>query len=85
VENYLSAVLDSLDDPSYNIVINTAPVNVPNQSGYHWYMEVIPRLIVTAGVEYAIGFYMNPVAPEIAADFFRQHLKKLGGQSEQMR
>ncbi len=48
-------------------------------------MEVIPRLIVTAGVEYAIGFYMNPVAPEIAADFFRQHLKKLGGQSEQMR
>lgn len=85
IRDYLSAVLDSLADPSYNIVINTAPVNVPTDSGYHWYMEVIPRLIVTAGVEYATGFYMNPVAPEIAADLFRRHLEQSGGQSEQTR
>jgi hypothetical protein len=35
-------------------------------------MEIIPRLIVAAGVEFATGFYMNPVAPEIAATMLKE-------------
>ncbi|MGS0763990.1 galactose-1-phosphate uridylyltransferase [Syntrophomonas curvata] len=71
---FMPAMLDCLNDPSYNMVINTAPVNQDIGGGYHWYMEIAPRLIVTAGVEFATGFYMNPVAPEISAAMLREKL-----------
>ncbi|MFA7149206.1 MAG: HIT domain-containing protein, partial [Syntrophomonadaceae bacterium] len=74
IKIFILAMLDCLNDPSYNIVINTAPVNQGFAGGYHWYMEIIPRLIVANGVEFATGFYMNPVAPEIAATMLREKI-----------
>jgi UDPglucose--hexose-1-phosphate uridylyltransferase len=38
-------------------------------------MEITPRLLVAAGVEIATGVYMNPVAPEVAAQIIRERLK----------
>ncbi len=73
---FMPVMLDCLGDPSYNMVINTAPVNQDIGGGYHWYMEIVPRLIVAAGVEFATGFYMNPVAPEIAAAMLREKLPR---------
>lgn len=63
----ITAVIDGLKDPAYNMVINTAPVNVPHQEGYHWHLEINPRLLVNAGVEIATGYFINPAAPESAA------------------
>ncbi|MGS0746512.1 galactose-1-phosphate uridylyltransferase [Syntrophomonas erecta subsp. sporosyntropha] len=74
---FFRAMVDLLDNTSYNIVINTAPVNVPYQGGYHWYMEVTPRLIVSNGIELATGYHVNPVSPEIAAEFLRNKLSKV--------
>ena len=74
---YTRAMIDCLQDPSYNFVINTAPVNVDHQSGYHWYIEVTPRLLVQAAVEVATGIYINPVAPEISAQMLKESLSKL--------
>jgi len=37
-------------------------------------MEIVPRLIVATGVEFATGIYMNPVAPEIAAAMLREKI-----------
>ncbi|MEA1961847.1 MAG: DUF4931 domain-containing protein [Bacillota bacterium] len=67
-----TAILDCLNNPSYNFVINTAPVNASYEPGYHWYMEITPRLLVAAGVEVATGVYMNPVAPEVAAQMLKE-------------
>jgi len=66
------AIIHSLGNPSYNFMINTAPVNSPYDPGYHWYMEFTPRLLVAAGVEVATGVYINPTAPEIAAPALRE-------------
>lgn len=74
VKAFMAAMLDCLDDPSYNMVINTAPVNHNISGGYHWFMEIVPRLIVAAGVEFATGYYMNPVAPEISAAMLREKM-----------
>ena len=63
----VAAVIEGLHNPSYNMVINTAPVNVPHQEGYHWHLEINPRLIVNAGVEIATGYFINPAAPELSA------------------
>jgi UDPglucose--hexose-1-phosphate uridylyltransferase len=56
-------------------MLNTAPVNVPYEPGFHWYLEITPRLLVTAGVDIATGIFMNPVAPELSAQMFRKYIK----------
>ena len=72
--SYLRMMMDTLQDPAYNLVVNTAPVNSGRQPGYHWFLEITPRLLVTTGLDIATGIYTNPVAPELAAGLFRQHL-----------
>ena len=71
------AIVQGLGNPSYNFMINTAPVNCSYEEGYHWYMEFIPRLLVLAGVEVATGVYINPTAPEIAAPLLRKRLESI--------
>lgn len=68
----VAAIIEGLYNPSYNIVINTAPVNVPHQEGYHWCLEINPRLLVNAGVEIATGYFINPAAPELSAALLRK-------------
>ncbi|NLB88026.1 MAG: DUF4931 domain-containing protein [Syntrophomonadaceae bacterium] len=76
-QKMLKTLIACLDNPAYNIVINSAPVNNGEQEGYHWFMEINPRLIITAGVEVATGIYMNPVAPELAAQLFKEFFESL--------
>ncbi|MGQ0805216.1 MAG: galactose-1-phosphate uridylyltransferase [Actinomycetota bacterium] len=54
-----------LDDPSYNLVVHTAPPGPPGF--FHWYVEVRPRVAVLAGFELGTGIYVNVVAPDDAA------------------
>jgi UDPglucose--hexose-1-phosphate uridylyltransferase len=53
-------------------MIHTAPLIDPPMEHYHWHIEIIPRLTRTAGFEWGTGFYINPVAPEPAAQFLRE-------------
>ena len=60
------ARLDALlGDPSYNLVVHTAPPGPPGF--FHWYVEVAPRVAMEAGFELGTGIYVNVVAPEDAA------------------
>lgn len=70
----LKTIIATLGNPSYNIVINSAPIG-SKEDAYHWFIEITPRLIITAGVEVATGIYMNPVSPELAAILFREKIK----------
>lgn len=72
---YIGAMMETLDQPAYNISINTAPVNSVLDKGFHWFMEISPRLMVQNGVEIGTGFYMNPVAPERAAQILGQTMR----------
>jgi len=62
----------TLGDPPYNYIIHTSPINGHEREDYHWHIEIMPRLIEVAGFEWGSGFYINPVAPEVAA----RNLKK---------
>lgn len=78
-KQFITAMLDCLENPSYNLMINTAPVNVQCEpDGYHWFIEVAPRFIVTAGLEIGTGYYVNPAAPEISAAMLRERLRQNG-------
>jgi len=64
----------ALDDPPYNFMLHTSPVNMPELAYYHWHIEITPRITRVAGFERGSGFYINPTAPEVSAQF----LKELG-------
>lgn len=54
--------------PPYNLVIHTSPIGVECNDYYHWHIEILPRLSITAGFEWGTGCIINPTAPEVAAD-----------------
>jgi UDPglucose--hexose-1-phosphate uridylyltransferase len=61
-----------LDNPPYNLVIHSSPVQDPTNDHYHWHIEFMPKLTKTAGFEWGTGFYINPTPPEEAAKFLRE-------------
>jgi UDPglucose--hexose-1-phosphate uridylyltransferase len=57
--------------PPYNLLIHSAPVAERAGEYYHWHVEIMPTLTKVAGFEWATGFYLNPTAPEEAAQVLR--------------
>ena len=47
------------------------PLNAWLHNGAHWHIELVPRLTVLAGLELGAGIYINPLAPEEAAQALR--------------
>lgn len=75
----LAAIEQALQNPAFNLVIHTAPMAKPSETGamsssrqYHWHVEIIPRLTMVAGFEWGTGFHVNPTLPEEAAAFLKQ-------------
>jgi UDPglucose--hexose-1-phosphate uridylyltransferase len=62
----------TLNDPPYNIMLHTSPLAEQVNDYYHWHFEIFPRLTRVAGFEWGSGFYINPTAPEEAAQFLRE-------------
>jgi len=68
----LSKIESSLNQPPYNFIIHSTPFDQGKAEHYHWHIEIIPRLTKVAGFEWGTGFYINPVAPESAAEYLRE-------------
>ena len=62
----------ALGCPPYNLLIHTAPIVESATDFYHWHVEIIPKLTKVAGFEWGSGFYINPTAPEEAAEVLRE-------------
>ncbi len=74
----LSRLRHSLDNPSYNLVLRSAPVRTTARDrlahvheDYRWHIEIMPRIGQFAGFEMGTGFYINSVLPEDAARHMR--------------
>jgi UDPglucose--hexose-1-phosphate uridylyltransferase len=63
-----------LNDPPFNFMIHTSPLHGDeSELAYnHWFIQIVPQLIGTAGFELATGCYINPVFPEDAAKILRE-------------
>ncbi len=61
-----------LENPSYNLVVHSSPLQDPTNDHYHWHIEFMPKLTKTAGFEWGTGFYINPTPPEEAVRFLRE-------------
>ncbi len=60
-----------LRDPSFNLIIRTAPVKELGNGYLQWFIAIIPRLSYTAGFELGSGMHINPALPEESAAFLR--------------
>lgn len=75
MQDVLGRLQRSLQDPPFNLVLRSAPINGETW-GYHWHFELLPRLTTVAGFEYGTGIYINPTPPELAAQFLIQANKE---------
>ena len=67
LRNSMKKLKKLLDNPPYNYIIHTSPINGLEKEYYHWHIEIMPKLVNVAGFEWGSGFYVNPVPPEVAA------------------
>ena len=71
-----------LRDPPFNLVLHNAPSALPRAGrpdcwssltyDYHWYFELVPKIMEPAGFEWGTGFFINPTPPEDAARYLRE-------------
>jgi UDPglucose--hexose-1-phosphate uridylyltransferase len=75
----LKAVLGQLyvklSDPPLNFYVHTMPnyreSKTYNERAFRWHLTIFPRLTIWAGFEYATGIPVNPILPEVGAEFLR--------------
>ena len=46
----LSKAVRVLDNPAYNLVVHSSPMQENTNDFYHWHLEIIPKLAKTAGL-----------------------------------
>jgi UDPglucose--hexose-1-phosphate uridylyltransferase len=77
LKEILMRIRQALNNPPYNFIIHTTPLNGSNGNNdareyYHWHVEVMPKLSKIAGFEWGSGFYINPTSPETASRYLRE-------------
>lgn len=72
----LGQLYTKLSDPPLNFYIHTMPFNesshtIHEEASYHWHLTIFPRINIWAGFEFATGIPVNPMPPEVTAEFLR--------------
>ncbi len=64
----------ALKMPAYNYMIQSAPLEGTLIGHYHWRLVILPRVTTQAGFEWGSGCFINPIAPERAAEAIRRRV-----------
>jgi UDPglucose--hexose-1-phosphate uridylyltransferase len=71
LQETLARLYYGLNNPDFNLIVHTAPVEDEAQPYYLWHIQIVPRLTTPAGFEIGSGIYVNPSLPEECASFLR--------------
>lgn len=71
LQRILRKIYFALNNPDYNLILNTVPVADENKRYYLWHIQVIPRLTTRAGFEMGSGIYITTAFPEETAKYLR--------------
>jgi UDPglucose--hexose-1-phosphate uridylyltransferase len=72
LKNVLSRLYIGLNDPDFNLAIDTVPRGEEQGEYFLWHVQILPRLTQRAGFEMGSGMSINPVFPEDAAKRLRE-------------
>jgi len=71
MKSVLTKLFVGLENPDFNLTIDTASRGDEEQSSFCWHIRILPRLSTAAGFELGSGMSINTVLPEDAAKFLR--------------
>ena len=71
LKTLLLKLYGGLDNPDFNLTIDTLRHNDGDEEFFLWHMQILPRLIMPAGFELGSGMSINTVLPEEAASYLR--------------
>lgn len=71
----LRTLLAVVPGVSFNLVTRSYALDRPEGKGYHWHLDLLPRLVRPDGFEVGGGIPVNIVAPERAAEQLRSALR----------
>jgi len=71
LQRTLKRLYFGLNDPDYNYIIRSAPIEDTDVKYHHWYLVIVPKLTTPAGFEIGTGIYINTTLPEQCAEFLR--------------
>lgn len=68
----LRKIENKLKDPDYNFFIHTAPIKDKNNyKHYHWHIEILPKISISAGFELGTGIEITVIDPDEAAKILK--------------
>jgi UDPglucose--hexose-1-phosphate uridylyltransferase len=79
LKDVLFCLYQGLDNPAYNLVIDTTTTVDEEDPYYHWHIRIIPRLTTIAGFEIGSGIRISTALPEQTAAYMRKIAKTCPG------
>jgi UDPglucose--hexose-1-phosphate uridylyltransferase len=71
LQTVLMKLYVGLENPDFNLTVDTASRSDEDQPFFRWHIRILPRLSTAAGFELGSGMSITTVLPEDAADFLR--------------
>lgn len=72
MKDTLFCLHQELDDPAFNLMVDTSTTEDEEDPYYHWHIRIVPRITTIAGFEMGSGIYVNTALPEQTAVTARQ-------------
>jgi UDPglucose--hexose-1-phosphate uridylyltransferase len=72
LKDILFCLYVKLDNPAFNLIIDTSTTVDEDDPYYHWHIRITPRLTTIAGFEIGSGIYISQALPEDTAKFMRE-------------
>lgn len=83
LQTVLLRLASGLDDPAFNLTIDTVSRGDEDKAYFLWHLRILPRLTTPAGFELGSGMSINTVMPEDAAAFLSE-VETVSPQSKSM-
>ena len=77
LKDSLLCLYRGLNNPAFNLMVDTSITEDEENPYYHWHIRIVPRLSMIAGFEMGSGIYINTALPEDTAEFVRQMAQSL--------
>ena len=75
LKDTLLCLYRGLDNPAFNLIVDTTIPEDEEDPYYHWHIRIIPRMALIAGFEMGSGIYISTALPEDTASHMRQIVK----------
>jgi UDPglucose--hexose-1-phosphate uridylyltransferase len=72
LKELLFCLYEKLDNPAFNLMVDTSTTMNEDDPYYHWHIRIQPRLTTIAGFEIGSGIYINTALPEDTAKLMRE-------------